>query len=71
LAPLVVEELFREPAPAQSRASRRYADRRAGRGNWRSTSPSTPICLRRTDVLAGPAREIGKDEAVRRSYLGY
>ena len=22
-------------------------------------------------VMAGPAREIGKDEAVRRSYLGY
>ncbi len=72
LAPLIVEELFGDPAHAQPRT-------RAS--SMLLVEQNAALALELADhaylletgrmVMTGPAREIGSDENVRRAYLGY
>ena len=72
LAPLIVKEIFGDHA-RRSTASRRSPSCWSSRTpRWRWTWPTTPTCWRpAASCCRAPAEEIQRNDAVRRSYLGY
>ncbi len=71
LAPLIVQEIFRIMRTHQRAGRRQHPAGRAERQHRAGVRRSRLSAGDRAHRHAGPAAEIGSDEAVRRAYLGY